>query len=451
MTGKKELFGTNGVRGVVGELMTPELVLRIGQALGAMRPGTIAVGRDSRSSGAMLVHALKAGLLASGCDVVDCGVLPTPALQFIVRNRFAAGAMITASHNPPEYNGVKVIEPDGTEMGDEQVIMLEGRLSAGEYALADWRGLGDEKDGAGLVDQYLDGILAHFPPGAGSGMIVAIDPGSGAACQTTPHLLERLGATVHAINAAFDGTFPNRFPEPTPAGLAPLAALVRKTGAAFGIAHDGDADRAVFVDDRGRYVEENREFALIAHHVCRRRQGVIVTPVSTSQLIEDVASANGCTVRYTAVGSIYVARSMLGLIDQGIEVAFGGEGNGGLIYPDHQFCRDGGMTAAMMVALLAETGRPLSELIDELPPYHFISEKKKSSRIDEIVPAVVAAFPDHSADLTDGVRIAKQKTWALVRQSGTEPIVRIMVEAPDRAGAEAMRDAVLAVITPFLD
>lgn len=451
MTGTKELFGTNGVRGVVGELMRPELVLRIGQALGAMRPGTIAVGRDSRSSGAMLVHAMKAGLLASGCNVVDCGVLPTPALQFIVRDSFAAGAVITASHNPPEYNGVKVIEPDGTEMGDEQVIALEGRLASGEFALADWRGLGAEEDGSGLVDQYLDGILAHFPPGVGRGLTIAADPGSGAACQTTPRLLERMGATVHAINREFDGTFPHRLPEPTPAGLAPLAALVQTTGAAFGVAHDGDADRAVFVDDRGRYVEENREFALVAHHICQRRQGMIVTPVSTSQLIEDVAAATGCSVRYTAVGSIYVARSMLALIDDGVKVAFGGEGNGGLIYPDHQFCRDGGMTAAMMVALLAETGRPLSELIDELPPYHFISEKKKSGRIREIVPAIVAAFPGHSADLTDGVRIAKEKTWALVRQSGTEPIVRVMVEAPDRAGAEALRDAVLAVIRPFLD
>ncbi len=451
MTGTKQLFGTNGVRGVVGELMRPELVLRIGQALGAMRPGTIAVGRDSRSSGAMLVHAMKAGLLAAGCDVVDCGVLPTPALQFIVRDRFAAGAVITASHNPPEYNGVKVIEPDGTEMGDEQVIALEERLASGEFALADWRGLGEEKDGSGLVDQYLDGILAHFPPGVGRGMTIAVDPGSGAACQTTPRLLERMGATVNAINREFDGTFPHRLPEPTPAGLAPLAALVQTTGAAFGVAHDGDADRAVFVDDRGRYVEENREFALVANHVCQRRQGMIVTPVSTSQLIEDVAAATGCSVRYTAVGSIYVARSMLALIGDGMQVAFGGEGNGGLIYPDHQFCRDGGMTAAMMVALLAETGRPLSELIDELPPYHFISEKKKSGRIREIVPAIIAAFPDHSADLTDGVRIAKEKTWALVRQSGTEPIVRVMVEAPDRAGAEALRDAVLAVIRPFLD
>ncbi len=451
MTEKKQLFGTNGVRGIVGESMTPGLVLRIGQALGAMRPGTIAIGRDTRTSGPMLVHALKAGLIASGCRVVDCGVLPTPALQYIVRDRFAAGAMITASHNPPEYNGVKIIERDGTEMGDEEVIALEGRLFRDEYALADWRRLGGEEEVPALVESYLAGILAHFPEGTGRGMTVAVDPGSGPASLTTPTLLERMGCTVRTINGEPDGTFPGRLPEPTPDGLKPLAALVRESGAAFGVAHDGDADRAVFIDDRGRYVEENREFALIAHHVCRGRQGVIVTPVSSSQLIEDVAAATGCTVRYTQVGSIYVARSMLSLIGAGIEVAFGGEGNGGLIYPDHQFCRDGGMTAAMMVAMLAETGRPLSQLVDELPPYHFISERLKTRRAQEIVTAIAAAFPDFSHDSTDGIRISKGKTWALVRRSGTEPIVRVMVEAEDRVAAEAMRDAILERIAPLLD
>ena len=451
MNQTKQLFGTNGVRGIVGESMTPGLVLRIGQALGSMRPGTIAVGRDTRTSGPMLVHALKAGLIGTGCRVVDCGVLPTPALQYIVRDRFAAGAMITASHNPPEYNGVKIIERDGTEMGDGEVLALEGRLFRDEYALAGWTGLGDEEEHPELVEQYLSGILAHFPGELGRGMTVAVDPGSGPASLTTSTLLERMGCTVRAINNTPDGTFPGRLPEPTPAGLRSLAELVRETGAAFGVAHDGDADRAVFIDDRGRYVEENREFALIAHHVCRRRQGVIVTPVSTSQLIEDVAAATGCTVRYTQVGSIYVARSMLALLEAGMEVAFGGEGNGGLIYPDHQFCRDGGMTAAMMVAMLSETGRPLSVLVDELPPYHFINLRLKTRHAEEIVTMVAAAFPDFSADRTDGVRISKGKTWALVRRSGTEPIIRVMVEAEDRVGAEAMRDEILRLITPLLD
>lgn len=446
----KQLFGTNGVRGVVGESMSPGLVLRIGQALGSMRPGRIAIGRDTRTSGAMLVHALKAGLMAAGCDVVDCGVLPTPALQYIVRDTFAAGAMITASHNPPEYNGVKIVERDGTEMGDAEVIALEGRLFREEYGLADWRGLGTECATPDLVNRYLDAILAHFPPGIGAGITVAVDPGSGPACHTTPTLLSRMGCRVHTINGEPDGTFPGRLPEPTVEGLKPLARLVVESGAAFGVAHDGDADRAVFVDDRGRYVEENREFALIARHVCRRRKGVIVTPVSTSQLIEDVAAAAGCTVRYTRVGSIYVARAMLGLIAAGVPVAFGGEGNGGLIYPEHQFCRDGGMTAAMMIGLLAAEGKPLSALVDGLPPYHFISGRVRTQRPDEVIAAVEAAFPDFSADRTDGVRIKKKDTWALVRRSGTEPIVRVMVEAGNRADAEAMHDAILDHIEPLI-
>lgn len=449
MAEKKQIFGTNGVRGVVGDSMTPGLVLRIGQALGAMRPGTVAIGRDTRTSGPVLTHALKAGLMAVGCQVVDCGVLPTPALQYIVRDTFAAGAMITASHNPPEYNGVKIVERDGTEMGDTEVIALEGRLFRDEHVLADWRGLGTEQAAPELVERYIDGILAHFPKEVGAGTTVAVDPGSGPASLTTPALLARMGCEVHTINGEPDGTFPGRLPEPTEEGLRPLAELVRETGAAFGVAHDGDADRAVFIDDRGRYVEENREFALIARHVCQRRKGVIVTPVSTSQLIEDVAAATGCTVKYTRVGSIYVARTMLGLIAAGIPVAFGGEGNGGLIFPDHQFCRDGGMTAATMIEVLAESGRPLSALVDELPPYHFISERIRTRRPDEVIAAVEAAFPDFSADRTDGVRLAKGKTWALIRRSGTEPIVRVMVEAEDRAAAEAMRDAVLKQVAPL--
>ncbi len=448
---EKQFFGTNGVRGIVGESMTPGLVLQIGKALGSMRPGTIAIARDTRTSGGLLAHALKAGLMATGCDVVDCGILPTPALQFIVRDTFAAGAMITASHNPPEYNGVKIIERDGTEMGDAEVIALEARLVGREYALAGWRGLGAERTATDLVERYLDGVLAHFPAQAGAGMTVAVDPGSGAASRTTPALLARMGCRVHAINDRPDGTFPGRLPEPSAEGLAPLSALVRETGAAFGVAHDGDADRAVFVDDRGRFVEENREFALIARHVCRRRTGVIVTPVSTSQLIEDVAAETGCTVRYTRVGSIYVARTMLGLIAAGIPVAFGGEGNGGLIYPDHQFCRDGGMTAAMMIGLLAGEDRPLSALVDELPPYHFISRRIRTARPDEVVAAVEAGFPEFAADRTDGVRLSRGTTWALVRRSGTEPIVRVMVEAADKSSAEAMRDAILERIEPFIE
>ncbi len=447
MSNQKQLFGTNGVRGVIGETMTPELVLKIGAALGTLRKGRIAVGRDTRTSGEALVHAVKAGLLMVGCDVVDLGVLPTPALQYIVRRHFDGGAVITASHNPPEYNGVKIIDADGTEMSDEDTIAIENLYFAGSAAASSWDRVGSEVVAHHMVEEYIQGIVDHFPPGIGAGMTVVVDPGSGPAALTTPLILSRMGCRVHTINAQMDGTFPGRLPEPTPEGLQGLSEMVKSLGADYGVAHDGDADRAVFVDDNGHYVEENHEFALITDHVCKQRKGVVVTPVSTSRIIEDVAGANGCSIEYTPVGSIYVARRMLGLIEDGVSVAFGGEGNGGLIYPGHQFCRDGGMTAAMMVAVLASRpGEKLSTVLAGLPAYHFIKDKQMTPEPAAIVRAIDAAFADDVKDRTDGIKIIRDDAWALVRASGTEPMVRIMVESQDKAVAETLYRTIRQVL-----
>ncbi len=445
----KRMFGTNGVRGVTGETMTPMLVYKIGAALGSMRKGTIAVGRDTRTSGEALSHALKAGLLTTGCDVLDLGILPTPALQYIIRTgRFSGGAMITASHNPPEYNGVKVIEPDGTEMSDEETINLEERFFAEDFDLATWDAVGRESAAPDMLEDYIEAIASHFPPGIGEGMTVVVDPGSGPAALTTPIILSRLGCRVHTINARLDGTFPGRMPEPSPEGLQPLAEMVVATGADFGVAHDGDADRAVFIDDRGRYVEENCEFGLIEDYICsRKRGGVIVTPVATSSLIREIAERHGCSVDYTPVGSIYVARRMIELIAAGKDVVFGGEGNGGLIYPDHQFCRDGGMTAAMMVAVLAShKGRRLSGIIDELPAYNLIKEKYRTKEPHALVRAVEEALSGEKIEKIDGIKILRENAWALVRPSGTEPMVRIMVEAKDPRVADGLYQEIAQVL-----
>jgi len=445
---RKRLFGTNGVRGVVNDDMNPELVLGIGAALGSMRRGRIAVGRDTRTSGPALASALKAGILATGCDVVDLGVLPTPALQYVVRGGFAAGAMVTASHNPPEYNGVKVIEGDGTEMGDEEVIRLEERLFARRFEPAPWDRVGRQSRAPERVEEYLAGVAGHFPPGEGSGMTVVVDPGSGAGSRTTPEILSRMGCRVHSLNATEDGTFPGRAPEPSPEGLGPLALLVKATGSALGMAHDGDADRTVFIDEKGRYLEENREFALVARSLCVERKGVVVAPVSTSLVVEDVAAGLGCRVEYTPVGSIYVARRMLELIGRGTPVVMGGEGNGGLIYPDHQFCRDGAMTAAMMVSIVSRSGKTLSELADSLPRYHMIKEKIRTGEARTLVECLVQKFAGEKPDLTDGMRLNREDAWALVRASGTEPLIRVTVESRTerRAGdlLEEIRDALRA-------
>ncbi|MDN7012270.1 phosphoglucosamine mutase [Methanoculleus sp. FWC-SCC3] len=448
MRNGKQMFGTNGVRGVIGETMSPALVLKIGAALGSMRRGTIAVGRDTRTSGEALTHALKAGLLMTGCDVVDMGVLPTPALQYIIKtNRFGGGAMITASHNPPEYNGVKIVEADGTEMSDEEIIRLEGRFFAEEFDVVEWDGVGKESAAPVRLEEYIEAVVNHFPEGIGKGMTVVVDPGSGPAALTTPIILSRMGCRVHTINGRLDGTFPGRMPEPTPEGLQPLSEMVLATGADFGVAHDGDADRAVFVDTKGRYIEENYEFGLIEDYVCGRNgSGLVVTPVATSRLIRDIAEKHNCTVDYTAVGSIYVARRMIELIGEGRNVSFGGEGNGGLIYPDHQFCRDGGMTAAMMVAVLAShQNRKLSDIVDELPAYHLVKEKYHTGDPSALVRTVEEAFAGETVEKIDGIKIIRDNVWALVRASGTEPMIRIMIEAKDPAVADAMYREIMMV------
>jgi phosphomannomutase/phosphoglucomutase len=238
-----------------------------------------------------------------------------------------------------------------------------------------------------------------------------------------------MGCRVLTLNGVMDGTFPGRFPEPSPEGLKGLAELVVSSGAAFGVAHDGDADRAVFIDENGRFVEENREFALVAQHMCHQKKGTLVTPVSTSLVVEMVVKNEGCTITYTPVGSIYVARTMRSLIENGNEVVFGGEGNGGIIFPDHQFCRDGGMTAAMMVLILVSTGQQLSTLISALPKRSMIKDKISTSRGTQVLESLKRVYSQDLLDLTDGVKIFREDSWALVRASGTEPIIRIIIDS----------------------
>jgi phosphomannomutase/phosphoglucomutase len=446
----KQLFGTNGIRGVIGRDMVPGLGFSIGAAFGSMCKGRIAVGMDTRTSGESLIRALKAGLMATGCDIVDCGVLPTPALQYIVRDDFDGGAMITASHNPPEYNGIKIIEADGTEMADEKILKLEQRIFSRNFKFQPWNKIGFEIRAPHLIEQYIMGIVRQFPSGIGNGMLVIVDAGCGPACTTTPEILKMLGCRVLTVHSNPDGHFPGRMPEPTPKGLAALSELVVSCKASFGVAHDGDADRAVFVDEKGNYIEENQEFALFVQHICEQQKGIIVTPVSTSQLIEAVASKEGCSVTYTKVGSIYVARTMHSLKKKGEKVLFGGEGNGGLIFPAHQFCRDGGMTAAAMVSMLASRHKKLSEMVARLPKRYMIKDKVSCTTAQKVLDTLEHAFFHESIGHTDGLRISRGTTWALIRASGTEPLIRIIVESDTRKTADSLYHELMDVVSKNL-
>jgi phosphomannomutase/phosphoglucomutase len=418
------LFGTNGVRGVVNRDLTVEVALRLAMSLGTLTKGTVAVGRDTRTSGSMLSHASIAGLLATGCKVIDVGIAPTPAVQYFVRDNANAGIVVTASHNPREYNGIKLIAGDGTEFGSEGELAVEDVYFNGEPELADWRETG-ELSRTSIIPVYIEGIMQKVSASdiAKRAFTVVADTGSGAGSIVTPFLLSRLNCTVTTINAQIDGTFPSRNPEPTEDVLIDLEKMVVSNRADLGVAHDGDADRAVFVDENGNFVNEDVLLAIIVKHVLSEKQGPVVTPVSSSQCIVDVAEAAGSHVVWTPVGSIHVARVMMQ-----VNAPIGGEGNGGIIFPEHQYCRDGAMTVAKVLEIMTKRNKKLSELVSEIPK-RYMDKAKVTCRDRDATMQNIRSSVVGNVDTTDGVKIWYDDGWLLIRPSGTEPIIRIFVEA----------------------
>lgn len=434
------LFGTNGIRGVVGKDFTPDLALRVARAIATVRgPVTLAVGRDTRSSGPMVRAAVVSGLLASGAHVIDLGILPTPALQYYVKERgLDGGVIVTASHNPPEWNGIKVVDEHGMEVPREVEETIEGLVASGEFASPAWREVGTAASAGDGLETYMRGIATKVNRDAIAKRRphVVVDPGNGAACLTTPFLLQRLGCRVTTINAQPDGAFPGRKPEPTAENLASLRSLVYSLRADLGIAHDGDADRAAVVDERGEFVDGDRLLALLAGEVVRESPGLVVTPVSSSSCVEDVVRAAGGRIEYTKVGAPLVARAIYGK-----GALFGGEENGGMIFPGHLFARDGGMTAAKVVELLSLRDRPFSELLAAIPRYYL----KKSSvpcppdRREAVMARIRELAADRKVDATDGLKVYGDGGWVLLRPSGTEAILRIYAEGKTADQAEANR------------
>lgn len=424
------LFGTNGVRGVVNtDGMGPEFAIRLGQAIGSFMKGTVMIGTDARTSNEMLKSACSAGLMATGCDVLDCGVVPTPTLQYAVRrNKMAGGVMITASHNPPEFNGIKCVDPDGTEMARSNEEAVEALFHRRDFSVASWDRVGGMRPYLTAAQEYIDAIVSLVDAEAirGAGLRVAVDCSNGAGSFVTPKLLERLGVRYVTLNADPNGAFPGHNSEPTPDNTRDVVELVRAGGFDFGFVHDGDADRTIFIDDKGRYMYGDRSLALVAHYECKARGGgLVVTSVGSSLCVEDAVRLAGGTVEYTMVGSPIVARAM---IEKG--AVFGGEENGGLIFPELQYCRDGAMSGAKVLEIVAKHGR-LSGLLDRIPSYSQYKTKTAcpDDKKQKVMDRLAAAAEGDRVDTTDGVKIFSGKSWVLVRPSGTESIFRVFSEA----------------------
>ncbi len=445
------LFGTNGIRGVIGEAMNADLAVKVGRSIGTFfGGGPVVLARDTRLSGPMLARAAASGLMSAGCNVIDLGIVPTPCAQYFVAksSSYKGAVVVTASHNPREFNGLKAIDGRGMEMRREDEESIEAIFFEGRFHAASWSDVGSIHTDDAAIPRYIGGIEAKVDADTirKRAFTVVLDPGNGAGCVSTPYLLRSLGCRVITLNGQPDGTFPGRLPEPTPEHVGDLMRLVPEVHADLGIAHDGDADRATFVDDKGSFVVGDKSLALLAQAGIRGRGGVVVTPVSTSSVIDDVVRASGGTVVRTRVGSPIVARTMF---ENG--AAFGGEENGGVIFPDHQFCRDGAMAAAKMLELLARERKPLSALVAALPQYHI----KKANvpvpveRREAVLRSIVDLAKGRKVDTTDGVKIVERDGAVLVRPSGTEPIFRVYAEGktPERAealaaeGVELVRNA----------
>ncbi len=426
----RRLFGTNGIRGVVGRDIDVDFAYSVGSSVGVLfKKRRVVVGWDGRVSSRMLSEALVGGLLAQGVDVDDCGLITTPALQFLVKNTGASGGvMVTASHNPPEYNGFKVVDSDGIEIAREKEEKVEALIERNSWRAG--RSPGVRTPRQAPLQPYFAHLESHVEKEREKlqGLRVVVDPGNGVSALTTPTVLGRLGCEVLTINDNIDGGFPGRPSEPRPDTLATLSRIVREAKADLGVAHDGDGDRAIFADETGRVHWGDRTLTLVADEVLRENPGgKVVTPVNSSMALEEVVKKRRGKLVLTKVGSIFVSRTMVK-----IGAVLGGEENGGIFYTPHHPVRDGTMATLLVLKALARNSLPLSRLLDRLPRFMMAKEKfqcKSDGAKKKAMARLRTKLKGRVSSELDGLRVdVKDKGWVLVRPSGTEPLLRLYAE-----------------------
>jgi len=416
-----KLFGTSGIRRLYNKDLL-RLAVNVGLAVGNLY-GRVVVGRDTRTSGEVIKNALLAGLAAGGARCYDAGMIPTPTVACCARE-FDAGMMITASHNPPEYNGIKLIKPDGSAFDPAEENRLEQMIEDNSLTSAPWDGLGSIDIYQGAVERHLQGILSLLPEK--TRIKVVLDCGCAAASVITPILLERMGCELTFLNCNPSGFFPHKI-EPLGENLRDLIKMTRECGADIGIAHDGDADRMMAVDDKGRFVSGDKLLAIFARSMKSKK---VVTTIDASMAIEEM----GFEVVRTKVGDPAIS---VALRDGG---DIGGEPSGSWIFPALSLCPDGIFAAAQAVAIASR--QRLSQLVDSIPSYPILRGNVGSQgvlmseleqRLMDLKPAAV--------NNADGIRLEFKDGWLLIRPSGTEPKIRITAEARDETRAHQLYDA----------
>lgn len=442
----KKLFGTSGIRGLIGSEVTCELALNVGKSLAYYlgNEGTVVLGYDTRTTNEMLDQAICAGLLESGVDVIKIGMVPTPLVGYATEKLDAdAGIMLTASHNPSPYNGIKLWNKNGMAYTSSQEAKIEEIYANKDYVSVTWDKVGKLHVNEEIKGQYIDDLVDMVE--IKEGLKVVIDCASGAGSEISPLVFRKAGCEVTTLNSQPDGFFPGRNPEPNEENLQTLMKTVVAIGADLGIAHDGDADRMITVDEKGNVSPFDSLLALIS----KEFDGDIVTTVDAGLCMDE--SVNGKVLR-TKVGDVNVAEV---IIEE--NASFGGEPSGTWLHPDFCMCPDGILSGLRMAEIVSRDGK-LSDLLAQIPSYPNIREKitcsaeAKIKVMENMEELLTSAFDDvREVNSIDGVRLTfEDDSWVLVRPSGTEDYVRITLESRDAERAESIKETCVKIINDNL-
>jgi phosphomannomutase len=440
----------SGVRGVIGESLTPTLLTRFAQAFGTyIGARTIVIGRDPRTSGEMVKQAVIAGLLSSGCRILDIGMCPVPTIQLLVRHHRAHGGIaITASHNPAEWNALKFIGQGGFFLNTGQARELLDIYHQGEYTRVGGGEMREVAEASGATDLHIKTIMEVLEPlpTRKRKLRVVLDACNGAGSLAGPKLLEALGAEVVAINVTPNGSFP-RPAEPLAENLTDLCAIVKAEQADVGFAQDMDADRLAIVSENGVAIGEEYTLLLATVRVISKNPGPVVANLSTTSALQDVVGRFGCPLFLSKIGEVNVTEEM-----QKRSAVIGGEGNGGVIYPRLNFARDSLVGMALVLHLLAETGQTITESVNSLPQFTMIKERLvcPSDKISVMLRMLRREYAAYPMDLRDGVKVSLPNGWFLVRGSNTEPVIRVIAEADREADARAIMASVYSQVQDCL-
>ena len=433
----KKLFGTNGVRGVFSEDFTLEFVNDLVMSLAAyFKQGKILVGYDGRHSSPIVAKVVSSALNYSGLDCYMAGLVPTPCLEYATKKLgYDGGLMITASHNPPQYNGIKPVASDGVEISREDERKIEQIFAEKNWIKASTFGKSFEE--TNVISTYIDGIISLIDIDSikAKKFKVCLDLGNGAQSVTAKKLCENLGCDVHAINEEINGDFPGRGSEPTPQNLDELSKLVVDTNSNFGIAFDGDGDRSIFCDETGKILTGDSSALLLCDYLLQQYpNSQVVTCLNSGNIIENIVEKTNSHVVRTKVGSVEVSRRMVN-----DDALVGYEENGGFMFGNHNHVRDGAMTLALMLDLLSKSQLDLSRNIENLPP-SFTTKTKMECSLEKskiVISELLKEFPD--SNTSDGIKIQVDKdNWVMIRPSGTEPIIRIYGESNSQQNLDSL-------------